>query len=532
MFGISSDVRRIRLRAPFGFRGALLSPFLALLAGTARAGPVEQLTEVAVHPSDSARLVVRYFNGGDGAFVTTDGGKNWKLLCDSLLFDPATTHGGPLVITAGGTMIMGVFTGMWHDDGHACAWTSEPQYDGQWIAGFAIDPIDPTITYAVTSSGGKQNGIVRRDSTGKWSDFGTKANLLITDIHVVPHAGGRRFYLGTAQGEIVPTDGGSPESNYVVRVSDDDGTTWTDHVYGGADGNFHVQAVDPTNADRIVVSIQRPGDRGPGAENDTVLVSLDQGKTFQNYLTVTEIGGVAFAPDGRMWIGDAGNGLDPKQPQGLFFAASLSVPAQKLPNGNYPVQCLDYDATTSTLYACQRWTFGPVSTADGAFTTSLDVRKVASFVSCPGVDMAATCQTQLCGAYCGLGHFADAPVCCAYDTFSCGPAVAPNAICPPAPTVDAGMDGATGAAGADSGGAVEASTGASGGAPGGDASVGAGGIADSGGNGGAPADASRGKADAQDGGCCAIAGRARSGSDPTAALALVTAALLLRRKRS
>src|SRR5262249_32824479 len=139
-------------------------------------------------------------------------------------------------------------------------------------------------------------------------------------------------------------------------------------------GTLHVQGVDPTNPDRIVVSIERPGDSGTPAQTaDSVLVSNDQGKTFEPYLTITEIGGVAFAPDGRIWIGDAGNALDPTQPVGLYFAQSLDKPATELSKANYPVQCLDYQSGTGTLYACQRFTFGMVDTKDGAFTTSLDV---------------------------------------------------------------------------------------------------------------------------------------------------------------
>jgi hypothetical protein len=49
---------------------------------------------------------------------------------------------------------------------------------------------------------------------------------------------------------------------------------------------------------------------------------------------------------------------------------------------------------------------------------------LAAFVSCPGVDMAAACQSQLCLGYCGPGHFAQAPLCCAYDEQYCGPSVA------------------------------------------------------------------------------------------------------------
>ena len=482
----------------------VLALFLALqFPDVAHAGPVEQLVQLVMHPTDPNVMAVRYVNGSDGIFVTADGGKSWKLLCDAALFDPVGTHGGPLVITGGGTMIMGVFTGMWHDDGHACGWSNEPKYEGQWVADFAVDPIDPSITYSVTSTGGdKLNGILRRDASGTWSDLGTKENLLVTDLHVVPHGGGLRFYVGTVKGQVTPPGGGTPTPNYVIRVSDDNGANWTEHVYGVANGTLHVQAIDPTNPDRLVVSIERVENGGepPGSARDSVLVSSDRGATFKEYLKVTEIGGVAFAPDGRIWIGDAG-ASDPAQPRGLWFAPSLDAPATKLPRSDYPVQCLGYQEATDTLYACQQWSFGPVDIRDGSFRSSLDVTQVASFVDCPGVDMAATCQVQLCGAYCGYGHYAQAPVCCAYSSPTCGPAAAERGTttCP------------------STGGA--AGTGGSGGVGG---TGGAGGIGGAGGK----------RGGGQEGGCCAVAVGARSDAASAGAFgALVATALVLRRRR-
>ena len=507
-----------------------LAPLLALqFSGTAHAGPPEQLVQLAMHPTDAAVMVVRYMNGGGGAFVTADSGKSWRLLCNSLLFDPVSVRGGTLVVTNDGTTIVGTFSGMWHDDGHACGWTGEPTYDGQWISDFTVDPIDSTITYAVTSSGGELNGILRRSAVGVWSDFGSKANLIITDVRVVPYNGGRRVYLGVVTGEII-TDAGKPESVYAIRVSDDDGKTWTEHAFGASDGTLHVQAVDPTNPNRLVISIERRGDGGvaPDAAKDNVMVSGDQGKTFANYLTLTEIGGVAFTPNGRVYIGDAGNEIDPSQPRGLWSSPSLDVPATKLANGDYPVQCLGYRKATDTLYACGRTTFGAVDATDGSFTTLLDVHDVGRFVQCPGVDMAATCETQLCGAYCGRGHFAEAPVCCVYNTLTCGPAIAPTAICP-VPS-DAGKESGPDGGERDAGGADAASTGGNGGTGDASPSGGGGALGDSGGTHGAAA-SGNGSGD-HEGGCCSVAGRSRSDRHSADAFAaLVVAALVVRRRR-
>jgi hypothetical protein len=511
-----------------------LALFSALeLPGVVRAGPPELVVQLATQPTNPGVMGVVYENGGGGILVTTDAGKSWKLLCYSLLFDPVTTKSGSLAITGDGEMLIAAFPGMWHDDGHACYWNSVPDFATKYVAGFALDPIDPNITYAVTSTGGGQmNGIVRRDQTGAWSDFGAKKKAIFTDIFVAPHDGGRRFYVGTA--ETVPGDAGTSVTNYTVRVSDDDGSTWTDHPFGTADGTWNLRGVDPSNPDRIVASINRSEDRTPPlVTTDSVLVSTDQGANFNEYLTITELGGVAFAPDGRVWIGDSG-ALDPKLPFGLFHATSLAAPAIKFSNGNYPVQCLGYNQATSTLYACERITFGTVDLADGSFTTELNLTRVSDFVECPGVDMAKTCETQLCGAYCGVGHYAEARVCCAYNTFRCGPAASPGAVCPVVGAGGAGVDAGSGGA-RDAGRAGDAS---SRGGTAGDASavvdssaVASGGMIGTGGADAVGGAAGSSPGGSEDGGCCSVAGRTRSGASSTAAFALVGALLALRRTK-
>ena len=82
-----------------------------------------------------------------------------------------------------------------------------------------------------------------------------------------------------------------------------------------------------------------------------------------------------------------------------------------------------------------------LDTTDGTFAPLLDFRSAPGFYSCDGVDMAQTCEPQLCIAYCGAGHYAQAPLCCAYDLPTCGPAIAESgtAHCP---GMDAGTTGA------------------------------------------------------------------------------------------
>jgi len=500
---------------------------LALFAGfqfvaVAHAGPVEQLVKVAIDPMDPKVMAVRYTYGGDGIIYTRDGGQSWKLLCDSMLFDVTQTHGASITIAlaADGTTLMGTFSGLWHDDTHACNWKSESKYTGQWIADFALDPLDPTILYSatstassMTSSGAQPNGLIRRDATGAWSDFGTKAELLITNLFAVKHGSGRRFYVSGVKGYIQTDDASPVQSNYVTRVSDDDGATWTEYVYGPSPGEFRLRGVDPTNPDRILASIniaedmQLPRDK----MNDLVLVSSDQGKTWKTYLTITEIGGVTFAPDGRVFIGDLGNNADTTLPRGVWAAANLDTSATKLPNSDYAVQCLGYEPSTDTLYACQHFWFGTVDTKDGTFTTKMTLADVPSMVSCDGVDSAAVCMSQLCIAYCGVGHFAQAPMCNAYNTPTCGRAVA-----------ELGGSGGGGAGGV---GGVGMATGAGGtGGNGVGVVTGSGGDTGTAGT-GTPKSGSKG-------GCCAVAvGAHRSGTWPAGIATLILAALLRRRRQ-
>jgi hypothetical protein len=408
---------------------ALVVSLAGLLAQPPRvlAGPVEQLVQVALHPSDPNVILLRYVYGGDGLLLTRDGGKSWQLACASMFLD-AQTHSGPTLIAGDGSLWMAVFDALLHGDAHGCGFQHESRYDGEWFGDLTHHPSDPNVVFAVTSTASpmgehKLNGVLRRDARGEWSDFGTKEEMLAARLHVVTHGSGLRMYVTAVKGQI-PTDGGL-QPNYAVRVSDDDGATWQEFALGAVDGTFRVQGVDPRNPDRIVATINRPNDAQDGISDDSVLVSSDRGEHFVEYMKVAEIGGVAFAPDGRVWIADAGDTTRPLQaPGGLWFASSLDSAATRLPMASYPVQCLGYAGATDTLYACQRFAFGTVDESDGAFSPLVKFTRVTDFVQCDGVDSAAACEMQLCGAYCGFGHFAVAPMCEAYDTPNCGKPVA------------------------------------------------------------------------------------------------------------
>jgi hypothetical protein len=482
-------------------------------ASVAHAGPVEQLRQLALQPGKPDTRVLRYDNGGDGLFYSTDAGKTFALACVSSI-DPTLLQSGSIAMTGDGVTLMGVFKGAWQDDGHGCGWTKVPELDGLWITDFAQDPRDDAVTYAISSSSGKENGIFKRDASGTWTEVGKREEVLINTLDVVAAGDELRFY----EGLLKTSDAGDagPVSSYVLRYSDDQGATWTEYPFAAdGPGQVRIAAIDPSDPDRVVVSIDREN------ADDSVLVSTDKAKTFREYLTLSQYGGIAFAPDGRVWIGESGTITGGKSSTGLWAAASLDQAATKL--SDYVVQCLTYDAKNDALLACQHWFLGTVDPKSGEFTSTFSLADAGDFLSCTGADMPATCKSQLCMAYCGPGHFAKAPLCAAYDDPMCGP------------TADESFAGSGGSGATGSGGSgATAGDGAAmpSGSGGASAAAGGSGGAPSGGGSGTTGSAGGGGEKKSDGGGCSVAGGEGAARDALPSLAAIGLALLLGRRRA
>jgi MYXO-CTERM domain-containing protein len=401
---------------------------LSLSAWTevAHAGPVEQLVQVAMHPTNPDVMVLRYEYGGEGVFVTEDGGKDWSYVCNSYI-DPSTNaRRGTLAVANDGAMMLGVFDGVWKADHKGCDWKLEPALMTKWVPDIQQDPSDPDVVYAITSNGdaGAMNGIVKRDKSGEWSDFGSKEAMLITRFRLVKlEGGGLRFYESAVKGMLPGTVvvNGMPMAqdvpNYITRVSDDDGKTWEEFPFAAPEmGSFRLVAVDPSNPDRIVAWIDRDV---TSHTDDSVLVSSDKGKTFTEYKTVTDLGGVEITPEGHVFIADRGATTDPDAPRGLWQAENLDTAPTQLVS-DLALSCLEYRPDNKTLYACQLRKFGTIDQMTGAYTDLFVFDKVEHFADC-GTDMAGVCEGQLCKDYCVLGHFPETPMCVVYQTSTCGP---------------------------------------------------------------------------------------------------------------
>ncbi|HKU43647.1 MAG TPA: hypothetical protein VJR89_36060 [Polyangiales bacterium] len=462
-----------------------------------QAGPVEQMSELAMPPGASQNMVLRYINGGGGFFVSSDSGSSWKMQCNSAFLSPAARVSGPTLVLGDKTVLMLSSDGVVRTDVNGCG----AKLDGELTRG-AVDlarhPSDAQRVFAAISNAMGMSGLVQRGADGQWAELGVKDTALPVSLRVAAHGGGLRFYELVTKG-----------MSYAIRVSDDEAKTWQEYPLTVDMGTPRLRAVDPSNSERLLIVIERP------TAQDTVLVSRDGGKTTTKYLEIDEPGGIAFAPDGKLWIGDLGLLSGSSMTRGLYAAANLEQTPVRLPMATYPVQCLGYAADTNTLYACQRFWFGKVDVESGAFTSLLKFSETPAFVTCSGEDTPAMCKAQLCLDYCGPGHFAVAPVCSAYDEPNCGKPVAASE--------GGGGTGVTGAAGGGTVGVAGAAAAGRAAAGGGAPSAGA--AALSGGSAGSAAPA----AEKKSGGCAAMGVRASGESGW--ALALVLAAVWLSRRR-
>ena len=500
------------------------------LPSPAAAGPVEQLVQVALHPGDPDTMLLRYKAGGEGLFVTHDGGKTWALICNSFIDPSISARNGAAAVGGDGALFLGVFDGLWQADDGGCGWQITEGVGPRWVTDAVSDPSDPEVTYAVTANGGEGvlNGILKREAGDSWSELGDQEEIMIFRMRVVSTGEGLRFVQGATRGQLPRTLEDGVETtvpNYVIRVSDDGAESFQEFPYEAPpDGSWFLAEVDPSNPDRIVAYNDRDETTG---KDDPVLVSLDGGQSFETYLEVADFGGVTITAAGRVYIADRGSLLGDK-PKGLWTADSLEdVPTALHTDRGFG--CLGSQAATDTVFACELRSFGTVDQASGEYTPLMQFDEVQSLVECEGVDMAMACQTQLCRDYCITGHFPQTPLCEVYQSPSCGPcnAVPPTAACQMG-AAGSGAAGTSGAAGGNTAGAGTSGNAGMGAAAGG-AAAGSGEAGAGVTGGGAGSDGGGDDGDKGGSGCaCASVGARSHGSSATIALLALALGVLAR----
>jgi hypothetical protein len=410
--------RRVAAVNRFGLAcAALLAVPLA-----AEAAPPELFSQLALHPTDPNRIVLAYVQGGQGLLFSEDGGQTFSLRCGAAVSSSFTRSRVPLLVTGDGETLLGTFEGLVRGGSDGCGFGDDADLRGLQVADFVPHPTDPEVAFVATanSTDGRATGLVRRNADGSFtaltppSDAGVAGSASVSmnrlGVTVRPD-GGLRFYASALE-----TDD-ADDYRPTIRHSDDAGASWVSYDVANAAGSrVLLIGVDPTHTDRIAIVLQR--EQAP----DSVLVSTDAGRSFEQRLEIFDLGASSVAPDGRLWVGDAGGDVEYSQPGGLYRLDDFTAAAQKL--ATYPVRCLGYRALDGALFGCKRSEFGGVDPESGEFHPRTSFAQIGGFVSCGDEALAAACKPQLCDNWCGVLHYASAPLCDAYDELNplCGPA--------------------------------------------------------------------------------------------------------------
>ena len=396
-------------------------------------GPVERMVQVLLHPTDPKVVVVRWGAASEGYLFSRDGGHTFKAMCSAVI-----THGVPdaneirvlspqdipgaaaTLIDTKGKLVVSQTDGLWSDDGTGCSWTK--QLPGLWPWSIKRDPKLPEELVAIVTKldsaampPAAETRLMRRDASGTWPDFSAGIPLVKPaamqrsypgDLLVSSTASGTQMYavVQVATGAIT-----APTTEFLVG-STDGGKTWSDPVAVPKVEKFVLLAIDPNEPKRILAA--EYGSSAP----DKLVLSEDSGKTWNMYAEVQETSGVTFAPDGRLFIGDAGDAGNGTSVDGLWTAEKLGAPLT-LVAGSGLLTCAQFDPTSKKLFTCKGNTFGLTDPTSGAFEKLIDFSHVPALIDCPGLDVSATCKDNFNhgASWCCTGHYPCSPFCSAYD---------------------------------------------------------------------------------------------------------------------
>lgn len=384
-------------------------------------GPVERLVEVLLAADDPSLVVVRWGAASEGYLYSRDGGKTFAALCSAAI-EPSIKRlsaqhvysNAATLIDDAGRVLVGQLDGLWSDDGTGCSWHKE--LAGYWPTALARDPHTGEVLAVVNqrdeTTYESRARFLRRAADGTWTPF-EQGGELIAHIPMQQALGAELMISGTRfYASLQVASGSSVEQQLSIVHSDDGGKTWlaAPPLPDAQNQNFSLIAADPKQPARLLAVLYRDN------AADTLLISEDAGASFDVYAEVREVRSVTFAPDGRVYISDAGDSSTAAGASGgLWTAAQLGQPLSKVDNTT-AMDCAVW--LRDALYVCQGnkvRAFDPARATFGADV--VEIGKVASLLSCPGKDVSALCQDQLnMGAsWCCTGHYPCSAFCSAYD---------------------------------------------------------------------------------------------------------------------
>ncbi len=270
--------------------------------------------QVAFHPSDREHFILR----GTWALLTThDDGETFTWTCavaadfDRLSEDP------PTVITESGYVALGTFDGLRRSSTvAACEYEDGPPTTrGAFVIDVQADPHDPRAIWAVYSPGNRENTILLSRDEGETFEVTAtfERGILLERVRVAPSDAMRVYVTGAT-----PSMGEEPRHAFFHR-SIDGGRTFEaiEIPLLLEERNAHVLAVDPDDANRVLVRMTRSV---TDEVFERLLLTEDGGETFRTVLEALEIVSVAFGHDGSsVWAGSWDGGLFRSEDGGASF---------------------------------------------------------------------------------------------------------------------------------------------------------------------------------------------------------------------
>ena len=311
-------------------------------------------SQLVVDPGDATHIVLRTTYG---LVQSVDGGKSWQWLCEK-----SVGYGGQLdpaiAVTAGGTLLAGVFDGLSVSTDRACSWAYAPGIlDKQYVIDVSVLKSAPKSAVALTSTGATDAGFfvvvaASKDDGKTWTQQGAAIpdDFTSETLDVAP-SNPKRIYVSGFHG--------TPHVAAIER-SDDDGASWQRLDIPLANGAApYIAAIDPTDADVVYVRVDLDGP-------DALLVTRDAGKTWSNaYGAKGDLLGFALSPDGsRVALGGTKDGLRVAGKGDLAFVKTsdvatrcltwtkdgLFVCASEFPDGFTAAVTIDEGKTYTPLY--------------------------------------------------------------------------------------------------------------------------------------------------------------------------------------
>ncbi len=265
-----------------------------------------------------------------GVIVSRDGGRTWGWECEQRM-GFSSTWDPPIAATRDGALWVGLPDGL-RATGDGCAMQSVAALEGRTVLDLTVDTAgDRVYVLAASPAEGTHVWVGRSGAAPSFTRLGEGVRGFRFDTVEVAPSNAKRMYF-TATPDLASAgageDAAAARRAHFFR-SDDGGATIVESpaAFPG-DGRLFVSAVDPKDADRVLV-------RALAETGSDVLLSTDGGRSFKSVLHMPgAMYGFTRTRDGAVYYAGGGDAKD-----GLWRSRDRGATWE--PAARTPVFCLD-----------------------------------------------------------------------------------------------------------------------------------------------------------------------------------------------